>query len=47
MNIPKKPKLRKFFELFKKDSPFKHRIEKDRTKYIRKPKHKSADDDTQ
>jgi hypothetical protein len=44
MNIPKKPKLRKFFELFKKDSPFKHRVQRDRTKYIRKPKHKNLDE---
>jgi hypothetical protein len=47
MKRPQKPKLRKFFDLFKKDSPFKQRIEKDRTKYIRKLKHKNTEDGTQ
>jgi|MEHZ01.5.fsa_nt_MEHZ011393103.1_27 hypothetical protein len=50
--IPQKPKpwTRRAIELFSIDSPFGHKVEKDKTKYNRKIKHskstKELDDDS-
>ena len=37
--IPQKPKPRLHKQLFEKDSPYGHKVERDRTKYKRKDKY--------
>ena len=37
--IPQKPKPRSHKQLFEKDSPYGHKVERDRTKYKRKDKY--------
>ena len=39
-NVKKRQKIRAI-ELYCKDSPFRHKVERDRTKYSRKTKHKN------
>lgn len=38
-----KMNIRRHQALFNKDLPFKQRVERDRTKYTRKRKHRNAD----
>jgi len=45
MSIPQKPKpwRQRVRDLFERDLPFGHKVERDRTKYTRKEKHKPKD----
>ena len=49
MSVPQQPKpwyqRIRIKNLFERDLPFEHKVEKDRTKYNRKVKHKNKDID--
>ena len=47
MSIPQKPKpwRQRVRDLFERDLPFGHKVERDRTKYKRKPKHPGGEVD--
>lgn len=44
---PQKPKPRRHRELFDTDTPYQHKIQRDRTKYSRTVKHKTSLEDQQ